>query len=130
MYAEEGSSYARSHGNGSPVTLRGAAGADASNEGWSNDFLSARLVKGRCFPTLTVTDFCTQPSFAAGRGLLVKRREGRGRAAALTPLRRGAPTAIMGDTRGVHGVRLEFIRRKPVENAFHGSFNGICVTNA
>jgi len=106
------------------------------NEHWSMDFVSARLVDGRWFRTLTVLDVYTRESLAlvAGRSLT-----GVKVAAVLTPIvaRRGAPAAITVDNGGefvsramdawayAHDVRLEFIRPgKPVENAFIETFNG------
>lgn len=106
------------------------------NERWSMDFVSARLVDGRWFRTLTVIDVYTRESLAlvADRSLT-----GVKVAAALTPIvaRRGAPIAITVDNGGefvsramdawayAHDVRLDFIRPgKPVENAFIESFNG------
>ena len=106
------------------------------NERWSMDFVSARLVDGRWFRTLTVLDLYTRESLAlvADRSLT-----GVKVAAALTPIvrRRGAPIAITVDNGGefvsramdawayAHDVRLEFIRPgKPIENAFIESFNG------
>jgi len=91
------------------------------NERWSMDFVSARLVDGRWFRTLTVIDIYTREALAlvADRSLT-----GIKVAAALTPLvgRRRAPTAITVDNGGefvsramdawayAHDVRLEFIR--------------------
>ncbi len=104
------------------------------NERRSMDFVSARLVDGRWFRTLTVLDVFTREALAlvADRSL-----SGVKVAAALTPIigRRGAPTAITVDNGSefvsrdawayAYDVRLEFIRPgKPVENAFIESFNG------
>jgi putative transposase len=100
------------------------------------DFVSARLVDGRWFRTLTVLDLYTRESLAlvADRSLT-----GVKVAAALSRVlqRRSAPTAITVDNGGefvsramdawayAHDVRLDFIRPgRPVENAFIESFNG------
>ena len=110
--------------------------ATRPNERWSMDFVSARLVDGRWFRTLTVLDLYTRESLAlvADRSLT-----GVKVAAALSHVlqRRPAPTAITVDNGGefvsramdawvyAHDVRLDFIRPgKPVENAFIESFNG------
>ena len=110
--------------------------ATRPNERWSMDFVSARLVDGRWFRTLTVLDLYTRESLAlvADRSLT-----GVKVAAALSCVlqRRPAPTSIIVDNGGefvsramdawayAHDVRLDFIRPgKPVENAFIESFNG------
>jgi hypothetical protein len=100
------------------------------------DFVSARLIDGRWFRTLTVLDLYTRESLA-----LVADRSLTGVKVAATLSRvlqhRAAPTAITVDNGGefvsramdawayAHDVRLDFIRPgKPVENAFMESFNG------
>ena len=100
------------------------------------DFISARLIDGRWFRTLTVLDLFTRESLAlvADRSLT-----GVKVAAALSDVlrQRPAPTAITVDNGSefvsramdawayAHDVRLDFIRPgKPVENAFIESFNG------
>ena len=110
--------------------------ATRPNERWSMDVVSARLVDGRWFRTLTVLDLYTRESLAliADRSLT-----GVKVAATLSRVlqRRAAPCAITVDNGGefvsramdawayAHDVRLDFIRPgKPVENAFIESFNG------
>jgi putative transposase len=110
--------------------------ASRPNERWSMDFVSARLVDGRWFRTLTVLDLYSRESLAlvADRSLT-----GVKVATALSAVlqRRAAPQAITVDNGGefvsramdawayAHDVRLDFIRPgKPVENAFIESFNG------
>ncbi len=100
------------------------------------DFISARLIDGRWFRTLTVLDLFTRESLAlvADRSLT-----GVEVAAALSDVlrQRHAPMAITVDNGSefvsramdawvdAHDVRLDFIRPgKPVENAFIESFNG------
>ncbi len=99
------------------------------------DFVSARLVDGRWFRTLTVLDLFTRESLA-----LVTDRSLTGVkvAAALSGVlqHRAAPQAITVDNGGefvspamdawayAHDIRLDFIRPgKLVENAFIESFN-------
>jgi len=110
--------------------------ATRPNERWSMDFVSARLLDGRWFRTLTVLDLYTRESLAlvADRSLT-----GVKVAATLSRVlrRRSPPQAITVDNGGEfvsramdawaygHDVRLDFIRPgKPVENAFIESFNG------
>jgi putative transposase len=110
--------------------------ATRPNERWSMDFVSARLLDGRWFRTLTVIDLYTRESLAlvADRSLT-----GVKVAATLSRVlrRRSPPQAITVDNGGEfvsramdawaygHDVRLDFIRPgKPVENAFIESFNG------
>ena len=100
------------------------------------DFVSARLVDGRWFRTLTVLDLYTRESLAliAGRSLTGIKVAG---ALSQVLQRRRAPQTITVDNGGefvsramdawayAHDVRLDFIRPgKPVENAFIESFNG------
>lgn len=110
--------------------------ATRPNARWSMDFVSARLVDGRWFRTLTVLDLYTREALAlvADRSLT-----GVKVAAALSRVLqdRPAPLAITVDNGGEFGsramdawayaqdVRLDFIRPgKPVENAFFESSYG------
>ncbi len=110
--------------------------ADAPNERWSMDFVTARLENGRYFRVLTLVDQYTreclalEPAFSMN-GVKV--------AACLDSVvaDRGRPKSIRVDngaefqSRAMdgwayrHGVQLDFIRPgKPVENGLIESFNG------
>jgi hypothetical protein len=96
------------------------------NERWSMDFVSVRMVHGRCFRTPTVMSIYTRESLAPVADGPYGRRLGRADAAGAMPCRnrdhvksrrRVRPDALDAWTY-VHGERPEFIRRTPVENAF------------
>ena len=107
------------------------------NEKWSMDFVTARLLDGRCFRVLTVVDQFTRECLVL---LADSSLTGQKVALALAQVvvaERGTPVSITVDngsefySRAMeawayqYAVQLDFIRPgKPVENSYIESFNG------